>query len=319
MSAKWVRSQQWDDRHLTGALWPVKLLLRTFSQISTSVFLLFLVAVYGILASVPIGLLAKAPTLVFDALTFVLLIGVGAVLPVWVTTGAMRSRGIGTAPRWVVGFLGFIALAGAAGVLWWWGVWPHLRYNADTGTGVRFFGAFIDQYAAVQFRRLPMMEMSELEFYAWWPLRVVLLLFVLNLVTATIRRIEFTFPRIGVLTVHTGIITIALGSVYYSTHKQEGDMILLAAGMDDAGRPMASRAETGFYDNTRTALWVTQNKALGWDQRPLRAVPRYNDYNLDAVSRPDPRPPWAASLGSLDIPVPPGSPGSPIHCSSSSA
>ena len=90
-------------------------------------------------------------------------------------------------------------------------------------------------------------------------------------------------------------------------------MILLAAGTDDAGRPMASRAETGFYDNTRTALWVTQNKALGWDQRPLRGVPRYNDYNLDAVPRPDPRPLWAASLGSLDIPVPLGLPGSPIH------
>ncbi len=313
MSAKWVRSQQWDDRHLTGALWPVKVVLRTFSHISTAVFLLALVAMYGILASVPIGLIAKAPTVLFYALTFVLCVGIGAILPVWITTGAMRARGVGTAPRWVVGIFGFILLSGAAGVLWWWGVWPHLRYDVDTGSGVRFFGAFIDKYAAVQFRRLPMMEMSELEFYAWWPLRVVLLLFVLNLTTATIRRIEFTFPRIGVLTVHTGIITIALGSVYYSTHKQEGDMILLAAGTDDAGRPMAPRAETGFYDNTRTALWVTQNKGMGWDQRPLHGVPRYNDYNLDAVARPDPRPLWAESLGALDIAVPDRASDSPVH------
>src|SRR5262249_17615550 len=148
---------------------------------------LSLVAVYGILASVPIGLLAKAPTVLFYAATFVLLLGVGAVMPVWAATTFMRLRGVGIAPRWVVGILAFIVLSGAAGVLWWWGIWPHLRYDAATGSGVRFFGAFIDKYAAVQFRRLPMMEMSELEFYAWWPLRVVLILFVVNLTVATIR------------------------------------------------------------------------------------------------------------------------------------
>ena len=135
MSAKWVRSQQWDDRHLTGALWPVRVLLRTFSHISTAVFLLSLVAMYGILASVPIGLIAKAPTVLFYALTFVLLVGIGAALPVWITTGAMRTRGVGIAPRWVLGIFGFILLAGAAGLLWWWGVWPHLRYDSATGSG----------------------------------------------------------------------------------------------------------------------------------------------------------------------------------------
>ena len=55
MSAKWVRSQQWDDRHLTGALWPVKIVVRLFSWISTAIVLLSCVAIYGILASVPIG------------------------------------------------------------------------------------------------------------------------------------------------------------------------------------------------------------------------------------------------------------------------
>jgi hypothetical protein len=316
MSAKWVRSQQWDDRHLTGVLWPVKAVVRVFSWISTSVVLLSLVACFGILASVPIGLLAKIPTVLFYALTFVLAIGLVAVFPVWLTTRAMRLRGAGRPARFVVGIVGFIVLALVGGASWYWGAWPALRYDELTGSGVRFFGEFIEKYAAVQFRRLPMMEMSELEFYAWWPLRVVLLLFVLNLVTATLRRIEFTFPRIGVLTVHTGIITIALGSVYYSTHKQEGDMILLASGgTDKAGRPLSARSEMGFYDNTRTALWVTQNPAMGWDQRPVRGVPRYNDYNLDVVPRAWPRPNWAGSFGAIDLPVPGAAPAGelPVH------
>lgn len=311
MSAKWVRSQQWDDRHLTGALYPVKVILRTFSHISTAVFLLSLVALYGILASIPIGLLAKIPTLLFYALTLLILLGLGCVLPIWAATRFMKQRGAMRGPRFTVGILGSVLLALACIAVWWLGLWPHLRYDSLTGSGVRFFGAFADKYQSIQFRRLPIMEMSELEFYSWWPLRLVLFLFVLNLVVATIRRIEFTFPRIGVLTVHTGIVTIALGSIYYTTHKQEGDMILLASGArDDAGRPIPgaqARGESGFYDNTRTALWVTQDPSTGWDQRPLSGVPRYNDYNLDAVPRAEPRAEmgeWSRSLPPLDIRVP---------------
>lgn len=305
MSAKWVRSQQWDDRHLTGALWPAKVVLRLFSWISTSVVLLTFVALYGVLASVPIGLLARIPTVLFIALVFVVLFVVGAVVPVWISGWAMRRKGVGRSVRFIVGTVALLALSAGVVVVWWWGVWPLLRYDPIAGTGVRFFGAFIEKYQAVQFRRLPMMEMSELEFYAWWPLRVVLLLFVTNLVVATIRRIEFTFPRIGVLTVHTGIVTIALGSVYYTSHKQEGDMILLASGGADAtGKPMPPRAEKGFYDNTRTALWVTQDRTQGWDQRVLQDVPRYSDYNLNVVPRSEPTQSMTETLGPIDIPVP---------------
>jgi len=305
MSAKWIRSQRWDDRHLTGLLAPVKVVLRLFSWISTSVTLLSLVAVYGILASVPIGLLAKAPTVLFYALTFVIAVGVVAVLPVWVTTRSLNAAGVGRAARLAAGIVGVIGLSVLAAWLWWWAAWPRLRYDPEMHTGIRFFGEFVDKYQAVQFRRLPCMEMSELEFYSWWPLRAVLLLFVLNLTVATIRRIEFTFPRIGVLTVHSGIITIALGSIYYSTHKQEGDLILLASGVtDDAGRPMGARAETGFYDNRRVALWVTQDVRRGWEPRVLEGVPRYHDYNLDAVARTEPRLTGEESLPALDIRVP---------------
>ncbi|MGH7292915.1 MAG: hypothetical protein ACREJT_16970, partial [Myxococcota bacterium] len=137
---------------------------------------------------------------------------------------------------------------------------------------------------------------------------------VLNLVMATTRRIEFSFPRIGVLTVHTGIVTIALGSVYYTSHKQEGDMILLSSGgKDDQGKPLAPRAESGFYDNTRTALWVTQDRTQGWDQRLLRGMPRYNDYNLNVVPRSEPSAALADSLGPIDVHVPGRAANEAIH------
>ena len=33
MSAKWVRSKQWDDQHIPAWAWPLRFLLRTFSGI----------------------------------------------------------------------------------------------------------------------------------------------------------------------------------------------------------------------------------------------------------------------------------------------
>ncbi|MEX2217128.1 MAG: hypothetical protein WD749_00080, partial [Phycisphaerales bacterium] len=81
MSAKWVRSKQWDDRHIPPGLWPLKALLRTFSSIPLAVTLLSLVVVYAILASVPIGLLALAPTYVLYGAVLLGLVVVVAGVP----------------------------------------------------------------------------------------------------------------------------------------------------------------------------------------------------------------------------------------------
>lgn len=311
MSAKWVRSKKWDDQHLTGALLPVKLVLRTFSSIPLAVVLLSFVAIYGTLASIPLGLLAIVPTKLLYAAIFLALFAVVMVLPLWLITRRMRAGGASLAQRFVASVFGVLILGSVAFGIWVSVVWPMLRYDAIAGTGVRLFAKYVDDYSAVQMRRLPGMEMSELEFYSWWPLTLVLSLFVINMITATVRRIEFSVPNIGVLTVHSGIITIALGSLHYSKHKQEGDMLLLAGtSMNESGRPIAGQAERGFYDNTRTALWVTMLPAVGWEQRPLSDVPRYNDYNLDVLARSTPRPGWSKSLWPLDLRVP-GSEGGP--------
>lgn len=283
MSAKWVRSKAWDDRHLTGPLLPVKWVLRALSSIPLAIVLLSLVAVFGIFASVPLGLLVLVLTWAFYVLTLLVLVGVVAVLPAWLLSRSLKRRGVRTPVRFATNLLAFLSLAGLAVAGWVWGAYPLLRYDPLTGRGVRFFASVIDRYENVQVRRLPGMEMSELEFYAWWPLNLVLVLFVINMVVATVRRIEFRLPFVGVLTVHTGIVVISLGSLYYTAHKQEGDMLLVGAGLDDKGLPKVGREETGFYDNTRVALWATQDKLLGWEQRTLEGVPRYNAYGLNVL------------------------------------
>lgn len=281
MSAKWIRSKQWDDRYIPAWAWPAKALLRAFSSIPLAVVLLSLVAIYCTLASVPIGLLALAPTYALYAATLVAAIGAGAVLPVGMVRLIWRPVSqAGRSARFAVTLLGLLVLAALSARLWYLFAWPRLHYDPAYATGVRLFADFAREWESTTLRRMPWLEMSELEFYSWWPLRVVLTLFVINMIVATVRRIEFTVPNLGVLTVHTGIVVMALGSMYYGVLKQEGDTLLTGGEPSADGRPTIGPPQSGFYDNTKVVLWARQDGRF-WEQRPIRA-PRYNDYNLMA-------------------------------------
>jgi hypothetical protein len=279
MGAKWERSKQWDDRHLPPALWPVKAILRLFSSVYFGVGLLVLVSIYGVLASIPIGMLALIPTNMLYALSFVAVVGLVAGVPL---TLAWRFglRRVPGAARFVILFFAGLGLSALGAWAWNHWLWPVLHYVPATGEGFRLFAAFCQLYQSTTLRRLPGMEMTELEFYSWWPLRLILLLFVANMIVSTVRRIEFTVPNLGVLTVHTGIVTIACGSIFYAGLKKEGDTILLAGPAAADGTPTVGPPQTRFYDNTQVALYINQRDA--WEQRPLRNIPRYNDYNLAA-------------------------------------
>lgn len=280
MSRKWQRAKRWDDENLTGALRPAKWVAQSFSSIWLAVILLVLIALYGTVASIPVGLIALIPTWIVIALSVtvpVAAVGAGGVL-------ISRRAFTGTGARFAASVLSVIVLGTITSWLWASFAWPRLAYDATTGEGLRFFADFAEANNAITIRRLPGVEMSELEFYSWWPLRLILVLFVINMVTATVRRIEFTFKNLGVLTVHTGIVVMALGSAYYQSLKKEGDTIVLAAQAEGVDGPLQSR----FYDNTKTALWVRQERAgfgfgAAWEQRLLRGLPRYNDYGLHAA------------------------------------
>ncbi|GIK19387.1 MAG: hypothetical protein DYG93_12285 [Leptolyngbya sp. PLA2] len=310
MSAKWRRSLKWDDEHFPAWAWPVKFVLRAFSSITLAVILLSGVVLYGVVASVPLGLLALGPTWLLYGITLVVTAGLPAAALLLIARFALRgaSRGV----RFVVGLAGSVVGAGIGAMVWGAAVWPAIHFDPATGSGVRLFASFVREYESITVRRLPGVEMSELEFYSAWPMRLLLLAFVLNMVVATVRRIEFVLVNLGVLTVHTGIVMIALGSVYYQSQKREGDAILLAGAPDERGVPRTGAPVGAFYDNTHVALYVSQYR--GWEQRPVRGVPRYNDYGLDlgagesalsaagrGLSLPE------GSDRRLSIPVPPSS------------
>ncbi|MGD2108212.1 MAG: hypothetical protein PVI86_02350 [Phycisphaerae bacterium] len=76
------------------------------------------------------------------------------------------------------------------------------------------------------FRQLPFVELTEFEWFHWWPFNLLILLFCANLVVATLRRIPLRTVNAGVWMIHAGIITLALGSYYYFGTKVEGDAIV---------------------------------------------------------------------------------------------
>jgi hypothetical protein len=269
MSAKWRRVQAWDREHLTGVLTPVRLVLHALSSIALAVVLLSGVALYAVLASVPIGLLALGLSwAVYGAV-----LAAAVILPAACLAFVVRRVVVGRGARFVATFAGIVAGAAGGVALWTGWLWPALRYDAVTGGGLRLFPGLVEAYSGTTLRRLPAFEMTELEFYGWWPMRLLLAVFVLNMIVATVRRIEFRFVNLGVLTVHTGIVLIAGGSLYYNAFKQEGDTILLA------GESAVGPAQPVFNDRDAPALWI--NAGPGWAQRPLDGVvPRYNDYGL---------------------------------------
>lgn len=276
MSAKWRRSLKWDDEHFPAWAWPVKFVLRAFSSITLAVILLTGVVLYGVVASVPLGLLALAPTWLLYGASLVVTAALSA--GVLLVGARLLMRGSSRGARFTVGFAAAAVGAGLGVIAWSTAVWPAIHFDPATGSGVRLFSSFVREYESITVRRLPGVEMSELEFYSAWPMRLLLLAFVLNMVVATVRRIEFVFVNLGVLTVHTGIVMIALGSVYYQSQKREGDAILLAGAPDERGVPRPGAPVGAFYDNTHVALYVSQYR--GWEQRPVRGIPRYNDYGL---------------------------------------
>ncbi len=72
-------------------------------------------------------------------------------------------------------------------------------------------------------RQLPQLEMTEFEWFHWWPFNVLVMLFCATLVLTTVRRIPLRLVNAGVWTIHVGIILLCAGSYYYFGTKVEGD------------------------------------------------------------------------------------------------
>ncbi|MCZ6655478.1 MAG: hypothetical protein O7D91_20920, partial [Planctomycetota bacterium] len=74
------------------------------------------------------------------------------------------------------------------------------------------------------FRQHRFLEMTEFEWFHWWPFDLLIGLLAATLITTTIRKIPLRLVNAGVWMIHTGIVTLIVGSVYYFGTKVEGDV-----------------------------------------------------------------------------------------------
>ncbi|HWB21185.1 MAG TPA: hypothetical protein VG711_12875, partial [Phycisphaerales bacterium] len=73
-----------------------------------------------------------------------------------------------------------------------------------------------------QVRQWRFFELTAFQWFNWWPFTTLILLICANIIITTIRKIPFTALRLGPWIIHTGIIILAAGSIWYFGTKVEG-------------------------------------------------------------------------------------------------
>lgn len=153
------------------------------------------------------------------------------------------------------------------------------------GDGVRFFSSVwvgisllisIAAYVAIGsgFPGLrEAFEITDLQFFDAWPMRILLALLALDLSVVTLRRIPLTLFKLGSWTVHIGILTLISGCVWYFSHKEEGSV-----------RIYLNHSVNYCYDVTERALFAYPMNADGsFDTEhpvitPLPTLPIYAEH-----------------------------------------
>lgn len=102
-----------------------------------------------------------------------------------------------------------------------------------------------DAWVHAQLRQWRPFEMTEFEWFHWWPFDLLLALIGVTMVVTTIRRIPFRPVNFGVWMIHSGIILLILGSVLYFGTKVEGETPVVRRSvrvslLDEDGRAVAS-------------------------------------------------------------------------------
>ena len=99
-------------------------------------------------------------------------------------------------------------------------------YSSVGSSGVPVSFAIWEPSAWVNLREMRAFELTEFEWFHWWPFKCLIATLCLNMGTVTIRKIKFSILTVGVWTIHTGVIVTVLGCLVYFSQKIEGDVLV---------------------------------------------------------------------------------------------
>jgi len=150
---------------------------------------------------------------------------------------------------WLMAILFVYSSIGSAGI-----VYPDFAAG-----NANIFSA--DNWAHDQLRQWRGLEMTEFEWFHWWPFDLMMILLAVNLVVTTVRRIPFKPVNYGVWGIHAGIIVLIVGSFIYFGVKVEGDT------------PVARRTIVAEYD-AKQADGSTRRERVAFVASPGQRVER---------------------------------------------
>ncbi|MHC4981516.1 MAG: hypothetical protein ACYTGT_21270 [Planctomycetota bacterium] len=209
-----------------------------------------------------------------------------------------------------------------------------LDFIGSVWTGITLL-ALLFVYCSIgsALRQMPFFEMTEFEWFHWWPFDVLVALICLSLVVVTVRRIPFKPVNYGVWMIHSGIIVLAVGSVIYYGTKKEGDapvarrqVVVRVPGHEPAtvlAMP-GNSTHIGPRDNpyhVRVTAIDPQWEMLSGDDAGTRAykvsvevrtaeqtfirelMAGYPQYTQDLVRSTEPGPPWTRAVKALGKPL----------------
>jgi cytochrome c-type biogenesis protein CcsB len=154
--------------------------------------------------------------------------------------GPARDRPAAPPRRWAASFVRAADVLGSV----WFGVTLMVLLFVYGWLGSAGTAPFYEWFVRQTF------EKTEMEWFAWWPLQVLVALLGLSLVLVTVRKIRPDLPNLGVWAVHLGVLVLLLGALVYFGRKLEGDVLVirrtatLAAGGAPVELPLQAGAAT---------------------------------------------------------------------------
>jgi hypothetical protein len=182
-----------------------------------------------------------------------------------------------TVPEWAVErWIGYVSRAtsaigkaldklakGPAPISW------ILRFFSSVWLGILWLfliGVYVGVGSGMSWVRARL-EMTDLQFFDAMPMRVLLVLLGTTLIVVTLRRITLSVYKLGVWTVHIGIITLLISCVIYFSQKEEGSV-----------RIFLNTTVNHYFDSTERALYITMPGAKEPSMTGLPDLPIYYEH-----------------------------------------
>jgi len=109
------------------------------------------------------------------------------------------------------------------------------------------------------------LEMTEMQIFRHWIFVALCVLLAISLTVATITRIKFNWINAGVLTVHTGLLLLIGGSIYYFGTKIEGDVVLRSPRVEVVANISGDERVIAAILADTESTWQTFMPAFGGD------------------------------------------------------